>query len=195
MKPISFLLASFSSIVISAFMSTNAMAQQSKPTIAKAATAATATATASTKAANTNLNFSLSGIDSNNKKINLQSYVGKTILVTFYKAGCIVCARDLKLVREFYRDNKHKNFVVIGVNLDTLKSEFDLYIRLIGLTVPQNQQFPLLWRNEPSYKDSFGTMPSDPTHFLIDSDGQLIFKREGTFLPQDWDNLWEHLDG
>lgn len=190
MKPISFLLASFSSIVFSAFISTSSMAQQSKPTPAAAKATVTATTTEST-----NLNFSLSGIDSNNKKINLQSYAGKTILVTFYKAGCIVCARDLKLLREFYRDNKHKNFVVIGVNLDTLKSEFDLYKRLIGLTVPQNQQFPLLWRNEPSYKDSFGTMPSDPTHFLIDSEGQLIFKREGTFLPQDWDNLWEHLDG
>jgi hypothetical protein len=51
---------------------------------------------------------------------------------------------------DFYLNNMHKNFVLIGVNVDALK-----------------------------------------TDFVISSSDHLIFKREGTFLPSDWDNLWE----
>ena len=136
---------------------------------------------------------SFTAIDKNGKKIQLKDLLGKTVLLTFYKAGCTVCARDLKLMRDFYKNNVHNNFVLIGVNLDATKTEFDLYKRLVELTISKDQQFPLVWRFDKQHADSFGTISFDPTHFVISSSGQIIFKREGTFLPADWDNLWEQL--
>lgn len=136
---------------------------------------------------------SFTAIDKNGKKIQLKDFLGKTVLLTFYKAGCTVCARDLKLMRDFYRNNVHNNFVLIGVNLDTSKTDFDLYKRLVELTISKEEQFPLVWRFDKQHTDSFGSISFDPTHFVISSSGQLILKREGTFLSNDWDNLWEQL--
>ncbi|GGX19258.1 peroxiredoxin family protein [Undibacterium macrobrachii] len=137
--------------------------------------------------------FELIGSGYSGKKIDLRELKGKTILISFYSAGCAVCARDLKLMREFYRDNNHKNFVLIGVNLDKTKPEFDLYTQIVSASIPKNQQFPLMWRGNAESIKGFGTLSTDPTHFLIHADGNLSLKREGTLKAEDWDNLWESL--
>lgn len=135
----------------------------------------------------------LVGTDYRGKKIDLRDYAGKTILVSFYSAGCSVCARDLKLMREFYRDNNAKNFVLIGVNTDKTKANFDLYTQILAASIPKNQQFSLIWRGNADALTGFGQMNVDPSHYLISPQGQIILKREGTFKAEDWDNLWESL--
>lgn len=138
--------------------------------------------------------LTLIGTSYSGKKIDLRNFAGKTILISFYSAGCSVCARDLKLMREFYRDNSNKNFVLIGVNLDKSKADFDLYTQIISASIPKNQQFPLIWRGNAESIEGFGIMTTDPTHYLIAADGSLSLKREGTFKAEDWDNLWESLN-
>ncbi|MBC3872232.1 peroxiredoxin family protein [Undibacterium flavidum] len=135
----------------------------------------------------------LIGTDYTGKKIDLRNYAGKTVLVSFYSAGCSVCARDLKLMREFYRDNNAKNFVLIGVNTDKTRADFNLYTQILAASIPKNQQFPLIWRGNAEAITGFGQMNADPSHFLISPDGQISLKREGTFKAEDWDSLWESL--
>lgn len=137
--------------------------------------------------------LALIGTDYNGKKIDLRNYAGKTILISFYSAGCSVCARDLKLMREFYRDNNAKDFILIGVNTDKTQANFDLYTRILSASIPKNQQFPIIWRGNAEAITGFGTMNVDPSHYLISPDGQITLKREGTFKAEDWDNLWESL--
>lgn len=138
--------------------------------------------------------LALVGTDYRGSKIDLRDYAGKTILISFYSAGCSVCARDLKLMREFYRDNQNRNFVLIGVNVDKTQADFALYTKILSSSIPVNQQFPLIWRGNTAQLDGFGTMNIDPTHYLITPNGQLALKREGTFKAEDWDNLWESLN-
>jgi alkyl hydroperoxide reductase subunit AhpC len=137
--------------------------------------------------------LTLSGTDYLGRKIDLSNYAGKTILVSFYSGGCTVCARDLKLMREFFRDNSAKNFVLIGINIDKSKADFEMYTKIVAASVPKNQQFPLIWRGSTDTLDGFGTISSDPSHFVITANGQISLKREGTFKSEDWDNLWEIL--
>lgn len=134
------------------------------------------------------------GADNFGKKIDLHDYAGKTVLISFYSAGCTVCARDLKLMREFYRDNNAKNFMLIGVNLNKDKADFELYTRLVAASTPKNQQFPLIWQGNAEVIEGFGKLVSDPTHFLINPQGQVSLRRESTFKPEDWDSLWEALN-
>lgn len=138
-------------------------------------------------------NIALIGADSLGKKLDLKAFAGKTILVSFYTAGCSVCARDLKLMREFYRDNAAKNFVLIGINTDKKRSDFDNYSAILELNTPKNQKFPLIWRDGLEKLDGFGKIKTDPTHFVINSKGEIVLRREGTFKAEDWDNLWEWL--
>jgi peroxiredoxin len=127
----------------------------------------------------------------NGKAFNINDYAGKTVLVSFFTAGCNVCSRDLKLMREFYVNNKNKKFVLLAVSLDTNKDDFSEYVQLIELSVPKDQHFPIIWRAAPGHNDNFGTITHKPTHFVIDAKGTLQIKREGTFLAEDWDKLWE----
>ncbi|MEB0137816.1 MULTISPECIES: TlpA disulfide reductase family protein [unclassified Undibacterium] len=137
--------------------------------------------------------MSLSGTDANGKKIELADFAGKTVLVSFFTAGCNLCVRDLKLMREFYVGNAKRKFVLLAVNIDQNKQDFDTYLQLINLAIPKEQRFPLLWRGMAGHNDNFGTVISQPTHFVINPQGQLLLKREGSFRPEDWDNLWESL--
>ncbi len=137
--------------------------------------------------------FHLQGTDIDGKKLDLANFLGKTVLVSFFTAGCSLCTRDLKLMREFYVGNAKKNFVLLAVNIDQDLKDFETYNQLIALTIPKEQRFPTVWRNASGHKDNFGTISRQPTHFVINAKSQLVFKREGTFQPTDWDNLWESL--
>jgi alkyl hydroperoxide reductase subunit AhpC len=137
--------------------------------------------------------LALSGVDYLGRKIDLRDYAGKTVLISFYSGGCTVCARDLKLMREFFRDNSAKNFVLIGINIDKTKADFETYTKIVAASIPKNQQFPLIWRGSTTTLEGFGNISSDPSHFVISANGQISLKREGTFKSEDWDSLWEML--
>ena len=134
--------------------------------------------------------FTLQGTDINGKKLDLGDFAGNTVLVSFFTFDCESCSLDLKLMREFYVRNTKKKFVLLGVNLDQNKKDLDDYNDLTTHAYPKNQRFPTVWRNAPGHKDNFGKIVNQPTHFVLDAKSQLVFKREGTFQPEDWDNLW-----
>lgn len=148
----------------------------------------------SSSAPDANQKFSLTGFDDNaGGIIRLENFAGKICLISFFTSGCNLCNHDLKLMREFYVGNKKKGFVLLGVNIDDSKTDFDDYKRLVGLSVPKEQSFPIMWRKSPEYVDNFGPIKTKPTHFLLDRTHKLMFRREGSFKPDDWDLVWSRL--
>lgn len=137
---------------------------------------------------------SLSGTDGEGKPVTLDDFSGKACLVSFFTAGCNLCTNDLKLMREFYLNNKKRNFVLIGVNIDENRNDYMQYIRLISLSIPKEERFPVLWRNAPSHRDDFGKIRTMPMHFVLDKEHREVFQRAGSFRPSDWDDLWSNLD-
>ena len=133
--------------------------------------------------------LTLQGFDVHGKKIELTDFLGKTVLVSFFTAGCARCTRDLKLMREFYVANSKRNFVLLGVNTDQDRSDFEQYSQIIEMAVAKEQRFPMVWRNAPEHKDNFGPVNRQPTHFVVNARNEFIFKREGSFESDDWDNL------
>ncbi|MES2019338.1 MAG: redoxin domain-containing protein [Pseudomonadota bacterium] len=138
--------------------------------------------------------YVLKGGDVDGKPINLQDYRGKACLVSFFTAECIPCTNDLRLMREFYGANKKRNYVNIGVNVDTVREELALYVDLLKKTIPTDQHFPIVWRNAKGHSDNFGDIRSKPTHFVLDKEHKLVLRRDGIFKPTDWDDLWTNLD-
>ena len=133
--------------------------------------------------------LTLQGVDINGNKIALTDFLGRTVLVSFFTAGCNLCTRDLKLMREFYVENSRHNFILLGVNIDRNKADFEEYNQLIAMAVPKDQRFPMVWRNGSAYKDNFGPITRQPTHFVINPNNEFVFKREGSFESEDWNNL------
>lgn len=134
--------------------------------------------------------MTMSGKDSNGADFSLERFANKVCLISFFTGGCNLCTHDLKLMREFNLSNKTKQFALIGVNLDKTEGDFKDYVKLISLTIPPAQRFPLLWRAAAAHQDNFGRVQREPTHFVLDTQHRLSFKREGTFQPDDWDRLW-----
>jgi len=134
--------------------------------------------------------YTLDGTDVYGKKLSLHDFAGMTVLVSFFTIDCPLCTDDLKLMREFYVSNSKNKFMLLGVNLDSSKKDLDDYNELTTHSYPKNQRFPTVWRNAPGHRDNFGPIATQPTHFVLDRKGELVFKREGKFQPDDWDNLW-----
>lgn len=135
------------------------------------------------------LKHSMVGVDGEGKPFDLENYVGKVCLISFFTAGCNLCTHDLKLMREFYVGNRAKNFTLIGVNIDARKEDFLEYSHLIDLTIPADQRFPLVWRNAPQHADTFGPIVKQPTHFVLNRKQEQLLRSEGAFQPSDWDQL------
>ena len=137
---------------------------------------------------------SLEGVDvSNGKPVNLQQYKNQTVLLAFFSAGCDACVYNFKLIREFYKANKKSHFAVIGIGLDKKVDNFKNYAQLVNATTAKDEQFPLVWRNSPEHKDSFGAIKRDPTVMVIDKNGAVTLKREGIIQDADWDDIWTSL--
>jgi hypothetical protein len=137
--------------------------------------------------------FYLEGTDAGGNKVSLDDYAGKVCLVSFFSFECEICFEDLRLMREFYVGNKQKGFMMLGVNIDSKKELYKQYLDLIEATIPKEQRFPIVWRNAPGYQDSFGPIVKKPTHFVINKAHRKVLRREGKFLPNDWDDLWSNL--
>lgn len=137
-----------------------------------------------------NVQYQLRGTDVYGKPLDLKEYLGRTVLVSFFTFDCNVCSHDLKLMRDFYLRNVKKKFVLLGVNIDQNKKDLDEYNDATTLAYPKDQRFPTVWRFAPGHQDNFGPLNSTPTHFVLNPKHQLMFKRDGAFLPEDWDNLW-----
>jgi hypothetical protein len=137
--------------------------------------------------------YFLEGPDYKGEKVSLDDYAGKACLVTFFSFECEVCFEDLRLMREFYVGNKQRGFMMLGVNIDAKKSVFSEYIKLMEQTIPPAQRFPILWRKEAGYQDSFGSIVTKPTHFVLSKAHRKVLRRDGKFRPDDWDDLWTSL--
>jgi peroxiredoxin len=136
----------------------------------------------------------LEGVDVvSGKPVYLQQYKNQTVLLAFFSAGCDACVYNFKLIREFYKSNKKSHFAVIGIGLDKKPEHFKNYAQLVDATTPKDEQFPLVWRNAPDYKDSFGTIKRDPSVVVIGKNGEVTLKREGIIQDSDWDDIWTSL--
>ena len=135
----------------------------------------------------------LSGTNSDGRPVALADYAGKVCLVSFFTAGCALCVNELRLMREFYANNRQRDFVLLGVNMDDKNADFMQYIELLKVSVPAEQRFPIAWRNAAGHQDSFGAITRRPTHYVLNRQHQQVLRREGNFQPTDWDDLWTSL--
>lgn len=155
--------------------------------------AAPAKAAAPAKPAALPSKLSLKGVDVAGKVINLDDYLGKACLVSFFTAECIPCTNDLRLMREFFGANKSRGYINIAVNMDVDRASLVAYMDVLKKTIPVEQHFPIVWRNAKEHSDNFGVITSQPTHIVLDKEHKLVSRRDGIFKPGDWDDLWSNL--
>jgi len=107
--------------------------------------------------------------DLTGKRINLENYVGKVVLIDFWATWCGPCVAALPEVKNVYQRFHSKGFEIVGVSLDKEKEA------LVKFTSAEKMSWPqyfdgLGWDNEIAKKYEITGIPA---LWLLDKKGNL----------------------
>jgi len=92
----------------------------------------------------------ISGIDDQGNTINLQSYLGKKVIVFFYpKASTPGCTAQACNLTDNYSELQDRGFVVLGVSADSVK-------RQANFKAKYKFPFPLIADEDKTFINAFG---------------------------------------
>jgi peroxiredoxin len=101
------------------------------------------------------------------KKISLNDFKGKAVLLNFWATWCQPCKKELPSMQRIYEELSSEGVEVVAISIDRNKKErVEKYIKNYNLTFPV-----LLDPSQKVRKDYF--ILGLPTSYLIGSDGNL----------------------
>ena len=121
------------------------------------------------KAANPAYPFVL-GLYTSNEKLDLQKLKGKVVLLTFWFPGCLPCREEFPHFQTVVNSFKGDSLIYLGINV--IPSQ-DGYV-LPFLESTKYSFIPL--RGTVSFASQKYGVEGQPENFLIDKDGNIIFK-------------------
>jgi len=109
------------------------------------------------------------GYDLDGKKISIEDYKGKILLVDFWAAWCAPCIREMPNVVATYKRHKDEGFEVLGVALEGKgrTNYIRAVMRKLGMEWPQIYD-GLGWRTRPAVLNRINSIPSS---VLLDRSG------------------------
>ena len=115
---------------------------------------------------------SISTIDGRN--LDSDTLAGRPLLVTFWSTTCAVCLREMPEINALYRRFSRRGFEVIAVAMP-----WDPPGAVVQLARARGIPYPVALDMDGSVTHAFGDVSVTPTHFLIDPDGVVAFRRTG----------------
>ena len=114
-----------------------------------------------------------SGYDfSTNKPFKFNQFKGKIIYLDFWASWCPPCLESMPFMEKLYQQYKAQGFEIIAVNIDEHKEDASKFLDL----------HPISYTNLYDPQGKIGKrfkVRSMPTAFLIDQDGNVIYKHVG----------------
>ncbi len=110
--------------------------------------------------------FTLKNLDG--KKINLEDYKGKAVLLNFWATWCEPCLEEMPALQKAYNTLKDEGFVVLAVSIDDDSREKNVraFAKKFGLS------FPILLDSDQKVRDKYFNNVL-PTSYLINAKGKL----------------------
>ncbi len=135
--------------------------------------------------------LTLTGTTLDGRAYDMAQDRGKAMLVFFWSTRCAVCRDKMPELRANYEAWRDKGFQLVAVSLDRHLDELKTYDSVINRMVPPAQKFPMLWRGDVGYRDSFGPVSHTPTSFILDRQGLEVKQVRGRIDPALWDDMAE----
>ena len=115
----------------------------------------------------------LGKLHGSNTEVNLETYRGKVVIVTFWASWCGPCRRELPVLAHFQKVVGHDALEVIAVNFKEPRQDFLGVLRA-------NRGFQLNYVHDGKgiASDEYGVQ-SLPNMFVIDRDGRIAHVHRG----------------
>ncbi len=119
---------------------------------------------------------------------DLANYGGKTLLIFHWSTTCPVCLDKMEELRSNIAGWRNKPFVVLAVNHDKSRQDFQSYLQINKVIHGDNPQFIYIY-NKDLIADSLYTGTGLPTSFLIDDKQALRQTYMGRIPAEAWNDI------
>ena len=120
--------------------------------------------------------------------IDLANLAGKTVLIFHWRTTCAVCLDKMEELRSNITGWRNKPFVVLAVNHDKSRQDFQSYLQINKIIHGDNPQLIHIY-NKDLIADSLYTGTALPTSFVIDDKQLLRQTYMGRIPAQAWDDI------
>ena len=108
------------------------------------------------------------------KRLQLSSYRGRPLLVTFWATSCSSCLREMPHLIELYRELQPHGLEIIGIAMAQ-----DPPSQVLAVSKARRIPYPIALDIDASAAQAFGDVRLTPTSFLIAPDGRVVFQTVG----------------
>jgi cytochrome c biogenesis protein CcmG/thiol:disulfide interchange protein DsbE len=119
-------------------------------------------------AADFNLKDVLQGQD-----YSLSQFRGKVVMINFFTFFCGPCRDEMPDLNAIHQEFKGKGLQTLGIALSSDPTQIRFLVKQLGLTYP-------VLNGTDKVSDAYGSVAVVPTTFIIDKQGNIVHKIEGT---------------
>ncbi|MCX5889803.1 MAG: TlpA disulfide reductase family protein [Deltaproteobacteria bacterium] len=112
----------------------------------------------------------------------LSQFKGKVVMINFFTFFCGPCREEMPDLNKIYQENKDKGYQTLGIALSSDPTQIRFLVTQLGLT------YPVLIGND-KVSDAYGNIVVVPTTFIIDKQGNVAQKIEGTRKKEDFEKM------
>lgn len=108
-------------------------------------------------------------------KQSFAEFRGKPILVTFWSPNCVICLSEVDEFNKLYQQNQGGT----KFELLALSMYYDRPDWVLDSSHKAGMKYPVYFDLQKKLSKAFGNVVATPTSFLIDKQGEIIFRHSG----------------
>jgi cytochrome c biogenesis protein CcmG, thiol:disulfide interchange protein DsbE len=120
------------------------------------------------------------------KDYSLSQFKGKVVMINFFTFFCGPCREEMPDLNKINNELKGKGLQTLGIALSSDPTQIRFLVKQLGL------QYPVLIGND-KVGEAYGNVAVVPTTFIIDKQGNIVHKIEGTRKKSEFEKLLQPL--
>lgn len=108
------------------------------------------------------------------EKLQLASYQGRPVLVTFWATTCPGCIKEMPHLIELYEELHPRGFEIISITMD-----YDPPNQVLAMSKARDIPYHVALDIQAEAARAFGDVRLTPTSFLIAPDGRIVYRKTG----------------
>ena len=121
-----------------------------------------------------------------NNTVKLSDYKGRIVILNFFATWCPPCRMEIPDFVEFYKENKEKGVVIIGIAVGSKLEDVKKMIKEFKINYP-------VCISDGKVEKEYGGIRFVPTSFIIDKNGNIYKKQIGMMSKGQLEEILEKL--